>query len=485
MPKASEAYEKIVLSLKKRKSAVTTADVCSATALPLSTVRELLPKAADEYQAHLQVTQSGEILYTFPSGFKSRYRGFKAVFGRVFKKSAAVIRKILVFLFKVWTMVMLIGYFIFFLLLAIASVLLSIAARSSDKGGSGSSGSFSFGLFDLLFRVWFFTEITRPNNYDYRCVKREKREKRPMHKAVFSFIFGEGDPNKTWEEQKNKALITYIQENRGVISLAEYMAFTGENSLEAEETILSFCSKFSGSPEVTEEGTIVYCFSDLLLKSDSKKSNELLPPIKRLKRFSVNTKKMNVAFILINAVNLIFGTYFLFNSYTAGHLITELQYQAASYLYAFTHVLLGIITPDPVSIIRVVLGVIPVLFSVLFWLIPAVRACTEKKENEETKLSNLKQFGFSRIWASPLAVKINNLIPKIEECRPKNLSDAGDRIIKDIGAISGPEIEKTENEEIIYSFKELSKEKQALEKYRNSRDLSGLQLGTTVFDTEE
>jgi len=489
MTKTDGAYEKIVQSLKKRKNAATAADVCAATALPLSEVRELLTKAADEYQARLQVTQSGEILYAFPSGFKSRYRGFAAVSGRIIKKSAAFLKKSLVFLFKVWIMAMLIGYFVLFVLLAIASVLVSAAAKSSDKG-SGSSGSFHFGLFDLLFRVWFYSELSRPsggygnkNRYPNRAGNTGK--KNPMYKSIFSFVFGDGDPNKNWEETGNRAVIAYIQENRGVISLNEYMAFTGENSLEAEKSILSFCSKFNGSPEVTDEGTIVYCFSDLLLKTDSKKSNELLPPVKRLKKFSANAKKMNITFMIINAVNLVFGSYFLFNSHTAGLLTTELQYQGASYLYAITHIILEFVTPDPVFFLKFVLGVIPILFSILFWLIPALRSMLEKKENEKIKNSNLKKIGFSRIWSSPLFVKPGNLVPRIDECRPKNLFLACERIIKDIGAVSSPDVTIAENGETLYSFKELANEKQALEKYRLNRDLSGSNLGKTVFDTDE
>ena len=400
---------------------------------------------------------------------------------RFAEKSAAVLKTALVFLFKAWIMVMLIGYFVLFLALAIASVVLSIAAKSSNSGRR-DGGFLGLNLFSLLWRIWFFSEITRPR-YGYGYVTRNTKERRPMHKAVFSFVFGEDDPNRDWEERESKAVIAYIQANRGVISLAEYMAFSGKNSLEAEEAILSFCARFGGSPEVTEEGTIVYRFDELLLRADSKNLAELSPPVKRLKIFSSNSKKMNGWFIVINAVNLVFGSYFLYNSIFTGPLVTEIQYKAASYLYAFTHLLLQAFTTDPVSIIRTALGFTPVLFSIFFWLIPAVRRFLEKKENENIKLSNFKRLGFSKIWSSPVNVELSGLVPSAAECCPKNMTAAGDRVIKEIGAISSPEVEIGEDGKTRYSFLELEREKNALRKYRAGIDPSRSRLGETVFDS--
>jgi hypothetical protein len=480
----NDTYQKIVDSLKRRKRGATVADVCAATALPLSTVRELLPKAADEYSGRLQVTQSGEILYHFPEGFKSRYRGIGVWLKKAAQKSAVFIKMGLSFLFKVWIMVMLIGYFVLFIALALASVFISVAAKSSNSDRRGG-GFFGFRLFDLLIRLWFYSELTRPR-YGNTSVTRKKKQYRPMHKAIFSFVFGEEDPNGDWQERQSRAIIAYIQANRGIISLAEYMAFTGESSIEAEQTLLAFCSRYAGSPEVTEEGTIVYRFDELLLRADKVNTDELIPPVKRLKTFSGNSKGKNGWFIAINAVNLLFGSYFLYQSFSAGQLLTEIQYQAASTLYSYTHYFLQMITSDPVGIIRTVLGFTPFLFSFLFWLIPAFRYFLEKKENEEIKLSNFKRFSFGKIWTSPSKIDAEKFLSVLNtECKPENISKARDRVIKDIGAISVPEIEQNEEGRMIYSFNELENEKRALEKYRAGIDPEQSQLGKTVFDSGE
>jgi hypothetical protein len=481
MKNTKSEYQIIISSLKRRKKGATAADICAATALPLAAVDELLPKAADEYLGHLRVTQSGEILYYFPNGFTSRFRGLSAAFKNAANKLLAFLKTASVYLFKFWIMVMLIGYFILFLALALASVFLMAAGKSSGKGRRGSS--VNIGLFNIIWRLWFYSELTGSKNRLGRGKNKKKNARNSLQKSIFSFVFGEVDPNKNWEDQETKAVISYIQANSGIISLAEYMAFTGRSGTEAETGIISFCSKFEGSPEVTDEGTIVYRFEKLMLKADSNKNSELIPPVKRLKKFSDNSKTMNGWFAVINTVNLIFGSYFLSQSINTGQLISEIQYKSASSLYAYTHYFLSYISNTPHNFIGLVLGLIPLIFTIFFWSIPIIRFFKEKKENKNIKLENFKRFSFNKIFSSPLNIDINSFNPNITEYRPDNLEEAKDRVVKDIGSISSPQIEIAQDGKTIYSFSELDREKKALEKYRKTADNSKSKLGEIVFDS--
>jgi len=402
---------------------------------------------------------------------------------------------------------MLIGYFVLFIAIAVAAVFIQIAARSnSSSSSSGDKGGFfGFGLFDLLFRLWFFNEITKPRyGYDtYGNFKNKNtKTKRPMHKAIFSFVFGEEDPNKNWDEVRDRAVIAFLQANRGVISLSEYMALTGESALDAEKSVLAFCSKFEGRAEITEEGTIVYCFEKLLLRSDNNnfqdsipgyplisgqalKGSMIAPPAKRLKEFSSNSKKMNGWFIAINAVNFLFGSYFLYQSFAAGRIIFDAVEPVIQGLYATAHYILNFIMSEPHNFIRIVLGIIPLVFSLFFWIIPAVRNSSVKKDNNKTKLSNFRRFCFSKIFNSPKDIDVDSLDPKINECFPDNLTDAKDKIIKEISAYSKAEVDAGVNGKIIYSFNDLEREKEEVRKFRESVDISKADIGDVVFDTNE
>jgi hypothetical protein len=480
-------YQKVVSALKRKPKGATAADVCAATALPLARAGELLPKAADEYSGHLRVTQSGEILYHFPNGFTSRRRGLFAGIKKAAGFCASALKTALVFLFKVWITVMLVGYFVLFMALALASVFLTVAAqsRSSNNRGRGSFG-LSGNLFSLIWRIWFYSELTKPRygRHGYGKVSPDKKKGRPLHKAVFSFVFGEEDPNAGWEEREDKDVIAYIQSNRGVLSIMEYMALTGKNKTQAEEAILSFCARFSGSPEVTQEGVIVYRFDSLMLGASSSAGAELRPQVKRLKTFSYNSKNMNVWFTIINAVNLILGSYFLYNSLTVSSVETGV-YQAPASFYLFTNNLMEWFVNNPPFFIFIALGIVPFVFSLFFWIIPAVRKFVENRENEDIKLGNFKKFGFNKIWNSPLNVDLKDYTPAANECMPKDIAGAKDRVIKDAGSVSIPEVEIDENGNTLYSFKGLEDEKNSVRKYRESVDIDRLKLGNTVFDSNE
>jgi hypothetical protein len=486
-----KAYQRLCVALKAtafkadtRSAGLTVADMTAQSALPLSQVKELLPRAADEYSARLAVSESGEILYSFPHSFVSRYKGFAASV----KKAAGKICKGLgiagSFLFKVWIMLMLIGYFALFLALALASVFISVAGNSKSSGRRGNPFSGGLGLFDLFIRIWFYSELTKPRHgRGYPRSARARR--RPLHKAIFSFVFGDDDPNKDWQLREKKSLLAYIQANKGIISLPEFMTLTGKDSAQAEEAVITFCAEFGGSPEATEDGTIVYRFEELLLRTDrqDRSFGGFSPPIAALKKFSGNSKKMNAWFGIINTVNLIFGSYFLYNAINYGAILFTDDFRVKSF-YDFTYAIFSIFSHKPGPIIGTWLGFVPLVFSLLFWLIPTLRFHLTKKKNDQIKMENLRRFAFDRIWSKPLDVTNNDIESPLAECRPKNFRNAQEKVIKEMGAYSMPEVSLDGKGQTLYSFTELRREQEALEKCRSAVRKESSQLGQIIFDSD-
>jgi hypothetical protein len=487
-----EAYQKIVGAFRGRRQGATVADIVAQTALPLRTVRELVPRAADEYSARLEATESGEIRYSFPRGFTSRYHGFRAGLRKgieAFKKGAGIVGSAV---FKVWIMGMLLGYFVLFMLIALAALMLSMAgsAGSNDRSSRRDSGGglyLASGIFNMIIRIWFYSELTRSLDNRYYGTRAPVRPKgKPLYKAIFSFVFGDGDPNADWTSREKQGVIAYVQANRGVISQPEFMTLTGLTAAEAEDRITAYCVEFGGMPEATEDGTVVYRFDELLLRSDPK--NRSFPgfsaPLKRLLAFSSNPKKLNRWFSVINGVNLIFGGYFLWNGLSIGHILSQAQFEAGPYMYGVAYVLLSRFIGNPLPFIILGLGIIPLVFSFLFWLIPGLRYLGTKKRNETIKLENLRKHGYRRIWETPQAVKAEDINPQAAECRPRNMDAAQDRVIKEMGAYAVPDVALNERGETVYAFTELEREKRALETYRASVDPRSSSLGKTVFDSD-
>jgi hypothetical protein len=502
--KDKEAYRKVTEAFQRQQKGVTVADIVAKTALSLDTVREIVPRVADEYSARLQVTESGEILYSFPRGFTSKYRGFKARFNRFAEKFGKVLKTAVKALFKVWIMVMLVGYFALFMVIALGALMISVAgSSSSNRSSNRNSGSIggiyvASNILNLIIRIWFYSELTKSMDrryYGYGRPNHAVRPKgRPLYKAIFSFVFGDGDPNADWSSREKQAVIAYIQGNRGVISLPEFMALTGNSPAEAEDRITGYCAEFGGLPEATDDGTVVYRFDELLLRADKNGRTSAdfsmenfiggMAPIKRLFSFSSNPPKMNRWFGIINTVNLAFGAYFLYNTLATGAILTQAQLDVAPHLYRIAYLLFSGLGLETLPLLGIGLGVVPLIFSLLFWLIPCFRYLGMKETNETIKLENLRKIGYRHIWDSPLSVKPADIAPKTKECRPKKMTAAQDRIIKEIGSYAVPDVAIDPKGETVYTFKELEREKNALEKYRSEINAGASVLGKTVFDSE-
>ncbi|MDR3193176.1 MAG: hypothetical protein LBT87_08940 [Treponema sp.] len=487
------SYRKFVEAIKKRHRSLTVADAVAASALPLPLVQELLPQAADEYSARLEVTESGEILYTFPRIFTSRYRGFKAGLKRFFANLGRTARIAAVWFFKVWIMIMLVGYFLLFMLIALAALMVSVAGSSSsnsDRRSRNSGGGFYLvsGIFDLVIRIWFYSELTRSLDRAYSGNYGEIRERRPkgrpLHQAIFSFVFGEPDPNREAESVEKKTFIAWLQQNSGLISLPEYMSLTGKPLPEAEEGILAACSEFGGMPEVTGEGTIVYRFDRLLLRSDraAGRGSGTEAPLKQLKRFSTNKKSLNNGFALINTVNLFFGAYFFYHSLFTGPIPIPAP-RGVPWIYGFVYGFSSQLSVNPLPLITLGLGLVPLAFSILFWLIPALRYFREKRENQGIKLENLRKIGFQRIWSKLRGLRAGDIQGPSPEASPQNLPAAQDRIIKDMAAYSMPELETDTSGNPIYNFIELEREKEDIIRCRAGIRPGDSELGKTIFDS--
>jgi len=85
---------------------------------------------------------------------------------------------------------------------------------------------------------------------------------------VFSFVFGDGDPNDGLEEKRWKMIGQYISSNGGVVTAEELAPFLdvpppSEESKDDESFILPVLLRFQGHPEVDEQGNILYRFPSL------------------------------------------------------------------------------------------------------------------------------------------------------------------------------------------------------------------------------
>jgi hypothetical protein len=482
--------DKLVSFLKTRRGESTVADMISATGLPKYQVEQAAKVALDEYAGRLKVTDSGELLYYFPAEMRSTFRGFGPGLRRFWKSFTRGAVKVLSCLFKIWIVAMLVGYFVAFVAIGVLAIVASVAASAAGRGGrddrrGGGGGGFggmylAMQLLDLILRMWFWSSILGANQR-----QRRPREGRAFYKSVFGFVFGDGDLNQGWEEKERKHVISYIQGHKGVITLEELMGITGRESDDANALMNRLLLEYEGEPGVTDNGTLIYTFPELM--RTSRGAQELgtvqlqTGPTRRPVPFSANKSRTNGWIMFFNAFNLLFGTYFLAISLTQGAAALA---KTGPFLYSFTGNLLQNAGIDPVGVLEIGLGIVPVLFSIVFFLVPLFRRIRLSRQNEAIRREALRKEILGQIISSPVHVDAANVRPLGSGLDPRNFAAVARRLLERIAAqLKAEPVVKEGTNEFAYTFPELERELADLAAYRGSVDVSKYNVGKTVFDS--
>jgi len=486
----AKVEDQLVSFLKQKRGESTVADMIAGTGLPKYQVEQAARAALDEYAGRLKVTESGELLYYFPNGMRSTLRGAGPSLQRFWKSFRSTAARVLTFLFKIWIVGMLVGYFVGFVALAVLAILASVAASVAGRGDgrdSGRSRGGGFGgmflvmrLFDLILRMWFWSSILK----DPR--RKPQKDGRAFYKSVFGFVFGEGDPNQAWDEAERKYIISYVRAHKGVITLEELMALTGRENDAANSLLNRLLLEYEGEPGVTEDGTVVYSFPELMRTSDPAQRAIgavplLNPSTKHVVPFSANKLRTNGWIIFFNAFNLAFGSYFLVTSLVQG---TEAIGLKVTSFYSFVGHLLLQAGISPVPMIEIVLGVIPVAFSIVFFLVPFVRKIRLARRNDALREETLRRRMMAHVLSSPSRVDPRDLRPTGTNLDPRDVPGASCRILDRIAASLKADPIPLEKEGLFaYRFKELERELADLEAFRKGIDPKRYEVGKTVFDS--
>ena len=498
--------DQLVGFLKRRRGESTVADMIAGTGLPKYQVEQAAKMVLDEYAGRLKVTESGELLYYFPSGMRSTVRGPGPLLRKLWRSFLRGTARVLTLLFKIWIVAMLIGYFVAFVGIAVVAVVASVAASAAGGGrdgrdsrsrgsGDGMGGFLAIQVIDLILRMWFWSAILK----DPRS--RKPREGRAFYKSVFGFVFGDDDPNRGWEEEERKRVIAYITSTRGVITLEELVALTGRETAEANTLMNRLLLEYEGEPGVTDDGTLIYSFPALMRtsKGQGAKAVQLGDGISRVPvPFSANKRRTNGWIVFFNAFNLLFGTYFLTISLTRGNEIVQAVARAAErmaargghglavvnpVLYSTAVNIAGFVTSNPVPFLLIGLGVIPVVFSILFFLVPLLRKIRLERQNEKIRVEALRRRVMARILESPSSVNARDLRPSGTTLDPKNFMQACRRLIEHVAAQLKAEPVARDGGSFSYRFTELERELADLAAYRKKVDLGKYDVGKTVFDS--
>jgi len=253
---------------------VTVGDVASHAGLELNLTTQGLLALASDAGGHLQVSEDGEVVYLFPKDYRAILRN---KYWRIaFAEKWAKISKFLFYLVRISFGIVLI---ISIILMVLAIIAIMIAANSSrddnDSGGSrrrSGGGSFFMPHFWISPDIfWIFTpdyQTKRRQRINNQGQTKEKTKENEMNflEAVFSFLFGDGDPNENLEDRRWQQIGAVIRNNQGAIiapQVTPYLDNINPQTKDEEDYILPVLTKFNGYPEVSPEGDLIYYFPEL------------------------------------------------------------------------------------------------------------------------------------------------------------------------------------------------------------------------------
>ncbi|GAC1494208.1 MAG: hypothetical protein NVS2B14_07660 [Chamaesiphon sp.] len=261
----------IMRSVEQLGYRVTVGDVATQAGLNVNLAQQGLLALATESGGYLQVSETGEIVYLFPKNFRGILRN-KFLQLRL-KEWWEKIWGVLFYLIRISFGIILIASIVL-IFVAIALILLAASASNDSSNNSSSSsrsrsGGDGFMPYFWFGSDWFWFFDPGYNNQNQRRHLSSPQENRQMNflEAVFSFLFGDGNPNADLEERRWQDIATVIRNNQGAVAaeqIAPYLDEIGQGySREYEDYMLPVLSRFNGIPEVSPEGEIVYHFPDL------------------------------------------------------------------------------------------------------------------------------------------------------------------------------------------------------------------------------
>jgi len=264
---------------------VTVGDVAAHTGLTLAEAQQGLLAIATDAGGHLQVAETGDIAYEFPKNFRNVLRN-KYLRLRL-QEWWQRISSVLFYLVRISFGIILIATIVL-MLVALAIIVIAISRGGSDDDNGGPSeggGGMPFFFFPRFFwfgpdPFWFFYYDDYSSGYRRRRASRRGsgREESGMNflEAVFSFLFGDGNPNYDREDRRWQAIANTIRANGGAITaeqVAPYLDATDED----EDFMLPVLTRFHGRPEVSERGELVYFFPELQVTADERARSRSVP----------------------------------------------------------------------------------------------------------------------------------------------------------------------------------------------------------------
>ena len=457
-------------ALRSLGGRATVGDVVSSAGLPRDEAEAALRGLLETHEGHLEVSDSGELVYLF--GRKLMRRDRTSILGRLKRATARFLRAA----FKAWIVAMLVVYFVVFVALVIAAIV-AMMSRGGDRRSGGSwgrvggrqSGHFHIPSFWIWYYIWTPRwRLGRPY-YGHRWERTlEKDDRPPFYKKVFAFVFGPDRPRPT-QQQLDRSTIRLIRARRGVLTTAELMEHNALPRPRADEEMGRLLGSYGGEPAVSRSGDLVYTFPELMVSAHGRvTAREPNPAWMRLEHpldLTGNEKKQDVVIAGMNGFNLLAG--------------------ATAPGFIFPQLGIG----GPAAFVGLV--VVPVIFSTLFFGIPLLRTIGVRRENERRRARNVRRLVLGTVYREALTGRGSLTVEAALASARRRLRDNPPAprevaaAIHSLAAEFDADVAAAEDGTLVFAFPAIRREFVASETMRRKLRLEDRRLGDIVYSSAD
>lgn len=256
---------------------VTVGDVAANAGLDLNVAQQGMIALAANTQAHLQVSESGEIAYEFPKNFRAvlRNKFWRLRLQETWERIWAVLFYIIRMSFGILLLlsILIIVAAIIVLVIAISSSQRDNERSSNSRGGGG--GLFFIPRFWIGDLFYFFDFNSGRRRRQVNRQRAGNDDEMNFLEAVFSFLFGDGNPNADLEEARWQMIGKVIRNQGGAVAaeqIAPYLDNLGSSLAQEDgDYMLPVLTRFNGMPQVSPQGNIIYHFPELQVTARDRK----------------------------------------------------------------------------------------------------------------------------------------------------------------------------------------------------------------------
>ncbi len=438
-----EIFARLKAWVEEQRRPFTLNDAAAGTGIAVQDLVHAFDELIEKYHCRVQATAQGDVIYHFGNTLRRRHAESAT---EILLEILDILWKGFQILYKVCIALMMMIYFgVYVTILLIALIILSLVSKDGRREFFSSLGE--------VVEVW---------GYLFDLATETEEGKKGFLASVYDFVFGPPceQPDKLNNE---KELAAFLRKKKGITVGAELQALAGWSTDQMEEFLAMYAAKFHGRLKVSEDGVLYAEFDELLrgkVKTDKTPVVYYWDEDEPEYIWTGNELLRNLGIVSMNAFNL---------------LMSFLVLKLDGTLFDLTPTL------------SILLGWVPFIYSVLFFVIPLGRGIWILKKQYEQHRAYIRRRVMKAVFEKQAAPKtleqieqLVNADPDTESLSRRTIQKMMDKLLIELRGKLEADMSDGKTR---YVFERIHQELKTVEALRKQRQVSQ-DLSDVILDSD-